>query len=177
MAEFSSIHQVSRNVLVIIGCVLLWGPLYTYIIFNDIDVCPKCLAGNSLAFATYVLIGLLAICTSGQCCALYPTNYAQYRVNYFMPIDIVIALFTVSMGAGYVDVLYDSDTHYKCSVGSIVSWATLIIITIWVHARKYYMREPVQTGTYALNATYAPAPSTPSTSSNMSPYGSSVELV
>ena len=60
MAEFYSIHQVSRNVLVIIGCVLLWGPLYTYIIFNDIDVCPKCLAGNSLAFATYVLIGLLA---------------------------------------------------------------------------------------------------------------------
>ena len=169
MAEYSSIYQITCNILAIIGCVLLSGPFYTYIIFNNSDVCPKCLAGNALAFASYIFIGGLAICSRGKCYIFYRTNTARYSVKYFMPIDIVLALFTLTMGAVYADGLYDKDTHYKCLAGNAVSWATLIVITIWIHARKYYMSSlnivnveaaPIPNATYAMNGTYASVQST-----------------
>ena len=160
MAEYSSIYQITRNILVIIGCVLLSGPFYTYIIFNDGNAGSKCLAGNTLAFATYIFIGCLVICVSGKCHIFYRTNTARYSAKYFMPIDIMLALFTLTIGAVYADGLYDKDTHYKCLAGNAVSWATLIVITIWIHARKYYMSSlnivnveaaPAPVATYAMN--------------------------
>jgi hypothetical protein len=140
---YSTITQIIRCSLLILVGVLLAGPIYTDMIYRDLDTYIKCNIGNALALATYLAIGGLIMCMSGFCYVCYSNFNKLYKTRYFSTVDAVLTLCCLAMGAGFAGGIYSEFYYTRCLIGNIMSWVTLIFITLCVVIKNYYNSRPL----------------------------------